>query len=246
LACAGRGAVDSWNSFLFAPRGSAAQRIGSRSTHAIHRRAADLFCGCDGRHHQVAHGGETLRAHSLISRQARSVTQRVCSARCSFLRLSGATWRASPWEFSRSPRPSRGGHRKCGGPLSRCCRAAHAGFAGSDSAAKVLAGSAAGTGEEGTLCGRSCRGNLIRSCCSVAPAAFARALHSKSGRRLAQLRHAIRAVSRRPWRLVFGWLLGTSVQGTYVVLTALLGIACGLSLPLRVWLFAWPLAKSPL
>src|SRR5438445_8317186 len=32
-------------------------------------------------------------------------------------------------------------------------------------------------------------------------------------RRLAQLRHAIRAVSRRPWRLVFAWLLGTSVQG---------------------------------
>ncbi len=62
-------------------------------------------------------------------------------------------------------------------------------------------------------------------------------------RRLAQLRHAMRAVSRRPWRLVFGWLLGTSVQGTYVVLTALLGIACGLDLPLRVWLFAWPLAK---
>lgn len=62
-------------------------------------------------------------------------------------------------------------------------------------------------------------------------------------RRLAQLRHAIRAVSRRPWRLVFGWLLGTSVQGTYVVLTALLGISCGLRLPLRVWLLAWPLAK---
>jgi len=71
-------------------------------------------------------------------------------------------------------------------------------------------------------------------------------LHGRSiriRRRLAQLRHAIRAVSRRPWRLVFGWLLGTSVQGTYVVLTALLGIACGLRLPLRVWLFAWPLAK---
>jgi glycosyltransferase 2 family protein len=62
-------------------------------------------------------------------------------------------------------------------------------------------------------------------------------------RKLAQLRHAIRAVSRRPLRLVFGWLLGTSVQGTYVVLTALLGITCGLRLPLRVWLFAWPLAK---
>src|SRR5712692_11429579 len=62
-------------------------------------------------------------------------------------------------------------------------------------------------------------------------------------RRLAQLRHAIRAVARRPGRLVLGWLLGTSVQGTYVLLTALLGITCGLRLPLRVWLFAWPLAK---
>ncbi len=62
-------------------------------------------------------------------------------------------------------------------------------------------------------------------------------------RRLAQLRHAIRAVARRPGRLVLGWLLGTSVQGTYVLLTALLGITCGLGLPLRVWLFAWPLAK---
>ncbi len=68
-----------------------------------------------------------------------------------------------------------------------------------------------------------------------------RSIHFR--RRLAQLRHAIRAVSRRPWRLVLGWLLGTSVQGTYVVLTALLGIACGLRLPLRIWLLAWPLAK---
>jgi uncharacterized protein (TIRG00374 family) len=60
---------------------------------------------------------------------------------------------------------------------------------------------------------------------------------------LAQLRHAIRSVSRHPHRLLFGWLLGTSVQGTYILLTALLGISCGLHLPLRVWLFAWPLAK---
>ena len=60
---------------------------------------------------------------------------------------------------------------------------------------------------------------------------------------LAQLRHAVRTVSRRPHRLLLGWLLGTSVQGTYVLLTALLGITCGLDLPLPVWLFAWPLAK---
>jgi len=62
-------------------------------------------------------------------------------------------------------------------------------------------------------------------------------------RRLAQIRHAIRSVSRQPHRLLFGWLLGTSVQGTYILLTALLSISCGLVLPLRVWLFAWPLAK---
>jgi uncharacterized membrane protein YbhN (UPF0104 family) len=62
-------------------------------------------------------------------------------------------------------------------------------------------------------------------------------------RRLAQIRRAIRSVARHPHRLLFGWLLGTSVQGTYILLTALLGISCGLALPLRVWLFAWPLAK---
>jgi glycosyltransferase 2 family protein len=62
-------------------------------------------------------------------------------------------------------------------------------------------------------------------------------------RRLAQVRHAIRMVGWRPQRLVFGWLLGITVQGTYVLLTALLGVSCGLQVPLRVWLFAWPLAK---
>jgi len=65
----------------------------------------------------------------------------------------------------------------------------------------------------------------------------------RARRRMVQIRHAILSVSRHPHRLLFGWLLGTSVQGTYVLLTALLGISCGLTLPLRVWLFAWPLAK---
>ncbi len=62
-------------------------------------------------------------------------------------------------------------------------------------------------------------------------------------RRLARLRHALRAVSRRPQVLVFGWLLGTLIQTVFLVLTAQLAIYCGLRLPLRVWLFAWPLAK---
>lgn len=65
----------------------------------------------------------------------------------------------------------------------------------------------------------------------------------RTRRRIAQVRHAIRMIGRRPHRLALGWLLGISVQGTYVFLTAILGTACGLNLPLRVWLFAWPLAK---
>ena len=62
-------------------------------------------------------------------------------------------------------------------------------------------------------------------------------------RRLAHLRHALRAVSQRPHILIFGWVLGVSIQFSFLVLTALLAISCGLVLPLRVWLFAWPLAK---
>jgi uncharacterized membrane protein YbhN (UPF0104 family) len=57
------------------------------------------------------------------------------------------------------------------------------------------------------------------------------------------LRHALRSVSVRPHLLFAGWLAGTAIQSTFLVLTAWLAAACGLHLPLRVWLFAWPLAK---
>jgi len=43
--------------------------------------------------------------------------------------------------------------------------------------------------------------------------------------------------------LFFGWILGTAIQTTFLTLTALLAISCGLFLPLRDWFFAWPLAK---
>jgi hypothetical protein len=68
-----------------------------------------------------------------------------------------------------------------------------------------------------------------------------RSIHFR--RRLARLRHALRSVSRRPQILILGWLLGTFIQSTFLILTALLAVSCGLVLPLRVWLFAWPLAK---
>src|SRR5579859_4776899 len=62
-------------------------------------------------------------------------------------------------------------------------------------------------------------------------------------RRLARLRHAVRAVSKRPRVLALGWLLGTGIQTTFLLLAAQLAAYCGLMLPLRTWLFAWPLAK---
>lgn len=62
-------------------------------------------------------------------------------------------------------------------------------------------------------------------------------------RGLSRLRHALRSVSARPHVLVGGWLAGTAIQSTFLVLTAWLAVSCGLRLPLRAWLFAWPLAK---
>jgi len=62
-------------------------------------------------------------------------------------------------------------------------------------------------------------------------------------RRIARFRHAFRSVQRQPQVIIFGWLLGVLIQGTFILLNALLAISCGLFLPFRVWLFAWPLAK---
>jgi uncharacterized protein (TIRG00374 family) len=62
-------------------------------------------------------------------------------------------------------------------------------------------------------------------------------------RRLARFRHGFRSVQRQPQVVIFGWLLGVAIQGTFILLNALLAISCGLFLPFRVWLFAWPLAK---
>ncbi len=60
---------------------------------------------------------------------------------------------------------------------------------------------------------------------------------------LARLRFALRSVSRRPRILFFGWILATTIQMTFLTLTARVAVYCGLFLPLRDWLFAWPLAK---
>jgi uncharacterized protein (TIRG00374 family) len=62
-------------------------------------------------------------------------------------------------------------------------------------------------------------------------------------RTLARSRSALRSVRARPQVLVIGWLLAILIQATFILLNALLAISCGLFLPFRIWLFAWPLAK---
>jgi uncharacterized protein (TIRG00374 family) len=62
-------------------------------------------------------------------------------------------------------------------------------------------------------------------------------------RHLARLRHAVRSVSQRPQILLLGWMMATAIQTAFLLLSAQLAAYCGLRVPLRVWLFAWPLAK---
>lgn len=62
-------------------------------------------------------------------------------------------------------------------------------------------------------------------------------------RRLVRVRNAWRSMSRRPQYVLLALSLGLLVQGAFILLTARVAAACNLHLPLRAWLFAWPLAK---
>ena len=63
-------------------------------------------------------------------------------------------------------------------------------------------------------------------------------------RRLAvRLRRALRTMVQRKSAVVQAWLLGVLIQGALVWLTAVIASGCGLHLPLRIWILAWPLAK---
>jgi glycosyltransferase 2 family protein len=63
-------------------------------------------------------------------------------------------------------------------------------------------------------------------------------------RRLAvRLRRALRTMTQRKQAVVRAWMLGLAIQGALVWLTAVIASGCGLHLPFRAWLLAWPLAK---
>ncbi len=65
----------------------------------------------------------------------------------------------------------------------------------------------------------------------------------RNRRRLVRLRRAGRSVARHPGRVLGALGLAFFVQLGFLSLTTLIGAACGLHLPYRAWLFAWPLAK---
>lgn len=62
-------------------------------------------------------------------------------------------------------------------------------------------------------------------------------------RSLVKLRRAWIAIRRRPKRVAVALGLAFIVQLGFLSLTDVIGRACGLYLPYRAWLFAWPLAK---
>ena len=62
-------------------------------------------------------------------------------------------------------------------------------------------------------------------------------------RKLVRLRQAGRSMRRRPHVVAAALAGALLVQSSFVLLTAVLGEACGLHLRVRVWFLAWPLAK---
>jgi glycosyltransferase 2 family protein len=62
-------------------------------------------------------------------------------------------------------------------------------------------------------------------------------------RRLVRLRRAWRSILQRPGAMARALSMSLVVQLTFILLNVLLAEACGLHLPFRVWVFAWPLAK---
>ena len=71
----------------------------------------------------------------------------------------------------------------------------------------------------------------------------ARRLSYRIRRYLVRLRQASHSMLRQPERALLALAMGIAVQTTFVWLTSVIANACGLALPLRVWLFASPLAK---
>jgi glycosyltransferase 2 family protein len=62
-------------------------------------------------------------------------------------------------------------------------------------------------------------------------------------RKLVRLRRAWQSILQQPGAMVQALSMSLIVQIIFIFLNVLLAEACGLRLPFRAWLFAWPLAK---
>jgi uncharacterized membrane protein YbhN (UPF0104 family) len=62
-------------------------------------------------------------------------------------------------------------------------------------------------------------------------------------RRAASLRRAARSMAQRPRAVLAALSISVVAQLSFISLSVKLAEACGLHLPFRVWMFAWPLAK---
>lgn len=62
-------------------------------------------------------------------------------------------------------------------------------------------------------------------------------------RQMVRVRQAGRSMARRPGAVLGALSLGIVAQIAFISLSVQLAEACGLYLPFRVWVFAWPLAK---
>lgn len=72
---------------------------------------------------------------------------------------------------------------------------------------------------------------------------LARRFSFRMRRRFVRLRRAARSMARRPRRVMAALGLAFITQIGFLTLTTVIAVACGLRLPYRAWLFAWPLAK---
>jgi glycosyltransferase 2 family protein len=86
---------------------------------------------------------------------------------------------------------------------------------------------------------------LVGTLIAAAIAVFlpARRFSYRMRRRFARVRIAARSMARRPGAVLAALILALSAQIIFIVLNIALAEACGLHLPFRMWLFAWPLAK---
>src|SRR5260370_17382532 len=139
----GGSGVDSRNAFVSGAAGRAAERLVACSIDTFSRRAADLPCGADGRHRQVAHGGKRGGSATQIRSERGVLHQRTLRGALSAIDYRGRRGPAGGGHFTQ-PAPRRGDYRQCCRPLSGRGRATHTGVARIDSVTAIFSRSAAG------------------------------------------------------------------------------------------------------